>query len=126
MMRYATCGFIALEAFAEITFDDESTAHKDLDRAVDRRRTCVGTMGAQFLRDFLGGEMSIGAKDDVSNCETLRRYGEVVLAQIAAERIASAPPCIDRSGFAVGVVAHVNATVLSGVRSEVRGRFARR
>ena len=124
MMRNTPCGFIALETFAEIALDDEPTAHQDFDGTVDSRRAGVRAMRAYLLRDFFGGEMSISTEDDVGNGKTLRGYGEVVLAQIVPERIASVISCVERCGSVVGGVAHVGAMVLSGVRCEARGQSA--
>ena len=44
MVRNPAGGFVALEAFAEIPFDDESTAHQDFDGAVDSRRAGMRAM----------------------------------------------------------------------------------
>ena len=68
--------------------------------------------------------MSISAEDSVGNCKTLGGYGEVVLAQIGSERIASVVSCFERCGSVIGGVAHVGVMALSVVQCEARGRSA--
>lgn len=131
MMRYTARRFVAFESFAEIALDDETTAHQHFNCTIDRGGAGIRALRTKLLGNILGGEMSIGAEDGVSNCKALRGDRQVVVTQIVAERIATLVSRVQRSGCPVGVVAHesvgeavgVAVTVQLGARYEAHALF---
>ena len=120
MMRYTARRFVAFESFAEIALDDETTAHQHFNCTIDRGGAGIRALRTKLLGNILGGEMSIGAEDGVSNCKALRGDREIVVPQIVAERIATLVSRVERSGCPVVVVAHVSAGEAVGVAVTAR------